>query len=140
MSWTFEQREDGYWYGTHENYDGAPDGNNHLMVHGETFEDALDAASEVGAMTVQDKILALLDNGDVTTELAARVTKTTQNHCQKQLYVLMGEGRAYRSQLDNAGSGVTWVYTKDPMGARVDLGGLRGMMITKAWRPGELRL
>jgi hypothetical protein len=49
MSWKFEKREDGYWYGCHENYDGLPDGNNHLLVCGETLEDAITAASEVVA-------------------------------------------------------------------------------------------
>ncbi len=92
-------------------------------------------------MTTLDQILALLDQGDVTTKLAAEVTGTTENHCQKQLYTLMAQGRAYRRQLDDGSTGLTWVYSKDEMGARVDIGSsMRAMMITKAWRPGELRL
>ncbi len=55
MSWAFEQREDGYWYGTHENYDGAPDGNNHLMVHGETFEEAIREATSAEAKVIKPK-------------------------------------------------------------------------------------
>lgn len=91
-------------------------------------------------MSVRDQILALLDEGDVTTKLAEEVTGTTKSNCQKQLYALMAQGRAYRRQPDDGGSGLTWVYSKHYVGVDVDLGGLRGMMITKAWVPGELRL
>lgn len=91
-------------------------------------------------MTPEQTIESMLADG-VTTSQAAAATGTTVSHCQKILTGMVRQGLAHRHIPDDGSTGVTWVYTKDYMGARVDIGSsMRAMMITKAWKPGELRL
>lgn len=91
--------------------------------------------------TTREKIEALVATGeDFTADQAAEYTGRSKTMCKLIITELLHAG-ALNCREERVGlAGRVNVYSKGraPIGA--DLGGLRGMMITKAWKPGELRL
>lgn len=93
-------------------------------------------------MTNADRILIVLDElGEVSANDMAERYRGSKSHWRYELMTMVESGRLNRRKVKHPTSNWCIVYYKTENATEVDLGGpMRSQMITKAWKPGELRL
>ncbi len=84
------------------------------------------------------KVIAEL--GEVSASDMAERYRGSKSHWRYELMTLVESGVLNRRKVKHPKSNWHIVYYMADNAPRVDLGAMRGMMITKAWKPGELRL